>query len=366
MKIAVSADCFSAFTSGFPVRGMMLELIKLRKNDIFVLFYTKRSVPDLLKDFYEEINNLPNVEIRYFRYSRKMVALRRMFGLSIIENTSEFSLFINPGNPEVWRNITCPHICSIADFSTIKGMSTGKYASFYKIFNRISLKYMFSHISKIVPISKYTEQDLFDLWPEFKGKTQVVYNGIDDIWFDERIDDCAINPFEDASYYIWWGVISRRKNIENLIKAYNLAKSENPDIPNLLLVGRVEDYMENIKGLFNEHIVNIPFQENYVLKGLVRNSSGLLFPSFYEGFGLPVIEAYSQGIPVACSNVSSLPEIADDYAILFDPKNIEEIKNCIIELADRCVDGETLRSYASMFNYRKAAIAYSEIFDELI
>lgn len=366
MKIAVSADCFSSFTSGFPVRGMMLELIKSRSQDIFVLFYTKRETPDILLDFYNEINNLPNVEVRFFKYSRQNVGLRRMFQLSLIEKTDEFSLFLNPGRPEFWSSIKVPHICSIADFSTLKGLSTGKYSWFYKRFNRYALKSLFGKIEAIVPISKFTEKDLQTFWPQYKEKTHVVLNGIDDMWFDEKLEECKNNPFDSHEYFIWWGLISRRKNIDNLIKAYKKAKTINPTIPKLLLVGRIEGYMEYIKDQFDENIANIPFQDNYVIKRLVRQSKGLLFPSFYEGFGLPVVEAFSQGVPVACSNVSSLPEIAGGKAILFDPYNIDEIANSILELASCNYDASELMKYALNFTYKCAAEKYSEIIDSIV
>lgn len=366
MKIAVSADCFSSFTSGFPVRGMMLNLIKERVNDQFVLFYTNRSIPCSLLDFYEEINNLPNVEVRYFKYNRRIVALRRILQLPLIDHTTEFSIFINPGCPEYWSSIKVPHICSIADFSTLKGLSTGKYAWFYKIFNRYALKYLFKKITTIVSISKFTEDDLLTFWPQYTGKTKVVYNGIDEFWFNDKMEQCECNPFKKNSYFIWWGLISRRKNIENLIKAYNMAKAENSNIPKLLIVGNIESYMSNIKELFDDNVKNIPFQGNYVLKGLVKNSQGLLFPSFYEGFGLPVIEAFSQGVSVACSNVSSLPEIAGGNAYLFNPYNVNEIKEAILKLASTTMNSNKLIEYASGFSYKKAALKYSNIIDSVL
>lgn len=366
MKIAVSADCFSAFTSGFPVRGMMLELIRMRQNDKFVLFYTRRATPEALFDFYGEINNLPNVEVRYFKYSRKIVALRRMCSLPLTERLYGFDLFINPGNPEYWQNIHVPHICSIADFSTIKGLSTGKYAWFYKYFNRFAFRYMFAKIDVVVPVSRFTETDLHKFWPRYAHKTHVVLNGIDDMWFDRRADFFAIPQLDGAPYFIWWGLISRRKNIANLIEAYKKAKKEDPELPKLLLVGNTETYMEHIKDSFTNDIVNIPFQDGYVLKGLVRNSKGLLFPSFYEGFGLPVIEAFSQGVPVACSDVSSLPEIANGLALLFNPYDVKSIKRSILEMKNMKNGKEKRMAYASKYTYRAAAQQYSSIINKLV
>lgn len=365
MKIAVSADCFSAFTSGFPVRGMMLELIRMRRDDAFVLFYTKRPTPKALSSFYEEVNHLPNVEVRYFRYSRKGVALRRMFSLPVADGLEGFDLFLNPGHPEYWHNLHVPHICSIADFSTIKGLSTFRHAWFYKYFNRFSWRHLFGKIDVLVPISRFTEGDLHGFWPQYAHKTHVVLNGIDNMWFDDKVEPCNLPQLGGGKYFIWWGLMSRRKNIVNLLEAYKRAKGENARLPKLLLVGKIEPYMEHLKERFSEDVVHIPFQDGYVLKGLVRNSAGLVFPSFYEGFGLPVIESFSQGVPVACSDVTSLPEIADGRALLFDPHDVEAMKRSILELADTVPDRQALTAYATKYTYRSAAQQYSAIINKL-
>lgn len=367
MKIAVSADCFSSFTSGFPVRGMMLNLIQMRKQDTFVLYYTKRETPKILSCFYDKIHDLNNVEVRYYKYSRTMVAFRRLFGFSLIPKTNEFSLFLNPGCPETCSSLGVPQICSIADFSTLKGHSTGKYAWFYKYFNRWAFKRSFEKIDRIISISHHTKKDLLSFWPQFKSKLFVVYNGIDDLWFNDKVIRCDCNPFKGEPYFIWWGLVSRRKNVETLIEAYKLAKNECSNLPNLLLIGRVEQYMTSIiRGLLNKNIQIIPFQETYVLKDLVQNSSGLIFPSFYEGFGLPVIEAFSRGVPVACSNVSSLPEIVNGHALLFNPYDVLEMKAKIIQLADRHWDKQELIEHAKKYTYYRAAQSYSQIIDNLI
>jgi hypothetical protein len=85
-------------------------------------------------------------------------------------------------------------------------------------------------------------------------------------------------------------------------------------------------------GLEN-HILFPGYLANAELLALVTNSAGVVFPSLYEGFGLPVIEAMATGVPVACSNVTSLPEVAGDAAILFDPRVPEQIAQAMISLA---------------------------------
>jgi hypothetical protein len=82
-----------------------------------------------------------------------------------------------------------------------------------------------------------------------------------------------------------------------------------------------------------DHVLFPGYLANAELLALVTNSAGMIFPSLYEGFGLPVIEAMATGVPVACSNVTSLPEVAGDAAILFDPRVPDDIARAMIALA---------------------------------
>ena len=368
MKIAVSADCFASFTSGFPVRGMMLELIKLNPEIQFQLYYTLRPWPENLADFYDEINSQPNVEVRYFKDSRKVIALKRLLGLKYVEFDNDVACFLNPGNPEYIRGFHGPTICSLADLSTIKGISTNRHALFFKYWGRVTWEYILPTFSKIVTISDYTKRDVIEIFPKVKNKLITIHNGISTIWFDESCEasDGQLERLGvPRSYFIWWGFVSRRKNISNLIAAYKKARKSNPDLPKLLLVGAIADHMSEIKKELDDDIVNIPFQNDAVLKSLVKNSRGLIFPSWYEGFGLPVIEAFSQGVNVACSDITSLPEVAGGHAILFDPASIDEMVDAIIRLSRHESKSQVLIDYARQFSYRRAAENYMRIIKEI-
>lgn len=361
MRVAISADCFSAYTSGFPVRGMTLALIKGSPEVEFVLLYTRRNHPVSLRSFYEEINSQKNVQVRYFNESRRVIALKRMLTLRYVK-LDDCDCFLNPGNIEYIRGFKGVQICSLADLSTLKGLSTYKYAFFFKYWNRFYYRYTLPKLTRIVTISNFTRNDLLGFYPNLNEKTLCIYNGIDSFWLDEKLVSVDYKCLGiDSPYFIWWGLMSRRKNIYNLIEAYKLAKKQVPELPKLLLVGKVSEYMIEITKEFNADIINIPFQDNYTLKTLVGNSAGLIFPSLYEGFGLPVIEAFSQGVNVACSNVTSLPEIADGHAILFDPNNTADMQQAIIKLYHKNNGKEELINYATRFSYVRAAAEYMKL-----
>lgn len=370
MKIAISANCFASFTSGFPVRGMTLELIKDNPEIKFQLYYSRRPFPSQLNDFYNEINSLPNVSVRFYQDKHKVVVLKQMLGLNYVKLDDDVDIFVNPGHIEFLSNFNGPQICSLADLSTLKGLSTGKYSTFFKYWTRYSLRRQLPKLSTVIAISEFTKNDISHFFPDLTTPVKVVHNGINPAWLrtkkTEEIDLSIRNLIPERPYFVWWGLISRRKNIARLITAYRKAQSLRNDLPDLLLIGGVEEYMSDIKTEFHNGIHNIPFQDDDILRSIVANSRGLIFPSLYEGFGLPVIEAFSQGINVACSNVTSLPEIANGHAILFSPTDIEDMTKAILQLDALPSQKEVLIDYASTFTYQNAAKKYISLIRELI
>jgi glycosyltransferase involved in cell wall biosynthesis len=142
-----------------------------------------------------------------------------------------------------------------------------------------------------------------------------------------------------GKYLIYPANFWRHKNHEMLLTAFGLARRCGlADDINLVCTGAPGDRQQWLQRSARElglgdHILFPGYLANAELLALVTSSAGVIFPSLYEGFGLPVIEAMATGVPVACSNVTSLPEVAGDAAILFDPRIPEQIAQAIISLA---------------------------------
>jgi glycosyltransferase involved in cell wall biosynthesis len=139
-------------------------------------------------------------------------------------------------------------------------------------------------------------------------------------------------------YLIYPANFWRHKNHEMLLTAFGIARRNGlADDIRLVCTGapgvRQQWLKQAARSLGLENHVQFPgYLANAELLALVANSAGVIFPSLYEGFGLPVIEAMATGVPVACSNVTSLPEVAGDAAILFDPRIPEQISQAMISL----------------------------------
>jgi glycosyltransferase involved in cell wall biosynthesis len=154
-------------------------------------------------------------------------------------------------------------------------------------------------------------------------------------------DESILNRLQLVAnrYLIYPANFWKHKNHEMLLTAFGIARRTGlADDIRLICTGAPGDRQNWLKqtarslGL-GDHILFPGYLANAELLALVTNSAGVIFPSLYEGFGLPVIEAMATGVPVACSNVTSLPEVAGGAAILFDPRIPEQIAQSIVALA---------------------------------
>lgn len=205
-------------------------------------------------------------------------------------------------------------------------------------------RYMVKKASSILSISDSTKEDLVSLYNCDPLKVTTVHLGYNQQQYipdrQKEIDDTILKSFglEENGYHLFLGTLQKRKNIINLLKSYDIAKTGKP----LVLAGGKGWYYDEIKSVLDKmNRKNLVFELGYVKEfekpSLYRGCSSFLYPSLYEGFGLPVLEAMACGCKVVTSNVSSLPEITGDAGICVDPYNLDEIADAI----DNCEKKET-------------------------
>ncbi|MBI4599386.1 glycosyltransferase family 4 protein [Candidatus Uhrbacteria bacterium] len=213
-----------------------------------------------------------------------------------------------------------------------------------------STRYALSHCSRIITVSEFTKQELVRVYAADPSNIVVVHHGVDtDYWSrtpgqEERTRVLRAYAI-DKPYLLFVGRIDGRKNIETLVRAFELVLSEGIFDGLLVLAGPIGyDGAAVLGRVFSSqcarNIRSLGWVSEEEKRVLMHAAGMFVFPSLYEGFGLPVIEAQSCGTPVVCSGTTSLPEIAGDGALYVDPVSPEDIARGI-----RMVLGDTRSSY---------------------
>ncbi|PIR06325.1 MAG: hypothetical protein COV55_04310 [Candidatus Komeilibacteria bacterium CG11_big_fil_rev_8_21_14_0_20_36_20] len=213
------------------------------------------------------------------------------------------------------------------------------YHPLERIYQKISHWLAIKRANKIITISKTTKKDIIKYFPESKNKIKVIYLGYNQDEFKPTVkeDKQKIkNKYQLAEKFILYiGRLETKKNIQNLIKAYKLLLDKNY---NLVLAGRPGNYgYDQILDLVKDHQDNIKIlgyinQVDY--PKLLAAADLFVFPSKFEGFGLPVLEAMASGVPVACSDIPVLHEIADQEVLFFNPDDSQDMAQKIQQLIE--------------------------------
>ncbi len=194
---------------------------------------------------------------------------------------------------------------------------------------------------KILTVSAFSKQDIVHRYGISQDKIQVVYNGVSSFYAPLKAGDkkeIRDQYSEGKPYFVYVGSINPRKNIDRLLQAFDRFAERDKDDVCLLLVGEkmwkdnmLEQTFQTLK-----HKDRIKFTGRLAQFDLARvmgSALGLTYVSLFEGFGIPIAEAMQCGVPVITSNVSSMPEVAGEAAVLVDPNSIEDISNGMITIA---------------------------------
>ena len=193
---------------------------------------------------------------------------------------------------------------------------------------------LLQHADHIIAVSEHTKRDLMETYALSPERISVIYPGIADIRYwrldiGQQISNIKY-PISEA-YILYFGALEPRKNIEGLIGAYELLEEEMGQVPNLVIAGLTGAYTSRLKKRIREsqlrtrmYVKENPSEEEKAT--LYANASLFVYPSFYEGFGFPPLEAMARGVPVVASSASSVPEVCGQAALLVNPWNVSEIK----------------------------------------
>ena len=240
---------------------------------------------------------------------------------------------------------------------------------------QFNIKNAIKKSDRIITISEFSKEEINQVFPKALSKISVIYGSVPPLpSLDFTAEKEILQKFEiKKPYFFYIGLITPHKNIENLIKAFYFFSKKHPGFE-LVLAGRIaKDLIDPYKIIAELNLQNKVRLIGYITEEeksvLYKYAKAFVFVSTHEGFGFPILEAQSLGVPVLTSNTSSLPEIAGDGALFVNPFDIEEISKGM----EKIVFDENLRKdliqkgYENIkrFSWRKAAEELLGIFKEV-
>jgi glycosyltransferase involved in cell wall biosynthesis len=202
------------------------------------------------------------------------------------------------------------------------------YANYYRdYFPRFAKK-----AKRILTVSEYSANDIAETYKIDRGLIHVAHNGYNESYRPLAPEDISKSRdlyAKGKPYFIFVGNFSFRKNVHGIVSAYDKYRSSGGEHKLLLVGNPLWRYAE-----MDEALSQSPFAEDIVFKGhlsideltkAMGGATALLFPSYFEGFGIPIIESFAAGIPVICSNLTALPEVAGEAALYCSPDDHDQM-----------------------------------------
>lgn len=336
MHILILADPVDNQKAGVHVytKNLILALLKIDKKNTYSFIHEKENI------FFKNLNHfiIPKKKIPGYGTYRKfhlIPALIKKLQPDIAFETAHIGPFCIPKNTK--------KAVMIHDLTPIlfPELHIKRSAIIHKIF----IKNILKNADLIITASQNTKKDILK-YSRTKAEIAVIPLGI-----NNHKKFKALKPIENKPYLLYFGTIEPRKNLKALIEAFEELKNKHKIPHKLILAGEIgwkaKKILQKIRK--NKDITLTGYLSEEEKSVLYKNADIFIYPSIYEGFGLPPLEAMSHGIPVICSNNSSLKEIFSKNALLFTTKNPEELKKQILKLLKNKPLYKNLSTFGKIF-----------------
>jgi glycosyltransferase involved in cell wall biosynthesis len=280
-----------------------------------------------------------DLNLKEFIHGKKIEEIPR-FSTKLIKTFNElfFEIYLKKYKPDIIHHTYFEKKFSFNKIKKIITVYDCIHEKFYNIKNH--KKKSIESADHVICISKNTQKDLLEIYGINENKTSVVYLGS---CFSNNINNFNSINLKKDSYILFVGNRFRYKNFINFIKSISLSKLLKNNI--YIVCFGIYPFSKYEKDFFTKESIDVNkikfiYGDNRTLQDLYSNAMMLVYPSLYEGFGLPVLEAMSLGCPVVCSYNSSLNEVGGEAVEYFDPKNIYDIRLSI----ERVYSSQLLRN----------------------
>jgi glycosyltransferase involved in cell wall biosynthesis len=337
MRIAIDARKLRDFGIGTYLRNILIELSRLDRETEYVVLCRPDDV---------ESGDVLGRNFRMVQEPAAPYSLAEQFRIPLVLAREHVDLVHEPHYvlPPLLR---CRSVVTIHDCIHLMFPEYLPNKLAY-VYAKSSMWAASRKADRILTVSEASKRDILRFFNVRPEKVAVIYNAIDERFLapaDPARMDLVRQRYQlDDPFVLYVGNIKPHKNLERLIDAFGRARSQCHENLKLIIIGdEISKYPPLRRSVhkhkLDKHVRFLGFQPMETLAAFYRLARAFVFPSLYEGFGLPPLEAMACGTPVVTSNVSSLPEVAGGAALLVDPYNEEEIASAIV----RAVTDESLR-----------------------
>ncbi len=281
------------------------------------------------------------------------------------------------------------HKTGVKSVVTIHDLIFERYPHQYHRIDRLiyrkKTRYACEKADSVIAISEQTKKDLVGYYAIREEKIKVCYQSCDPS-FSELLDDEKISAIKAAyrlpeGYFLYVGSVIERKNLLNVCRAMSSLSSKS-DLP-LVVIGQGKAYLRKVREFISENGLNRRviflsdfrdptlrhFSDGKDLPAIYQGAAALIYPSFFEGFGIPVLEALWSRLPVITSGISSLTEVGGGAAIYVDPGNAEEIAGAMLKITGDGALAEAMKNkgriHAQEFTAEKCAAAVMNVYKSI-
>jgi len=373
MRVAIDIRRAGDFGVGTYIRNIVLQLAQLDTATQYLLIGRRKHL--------EEFSSLPkNFEL--VEYAAEPESFRTHLHLPFVLRRRRIDVLHMPWfyAPALLPARLVITVHDLTDVLSPPVASTSVVQAGRLFFARRALQ----NASRILSVSHASKRELARTFAIPESKIEVIYNAVDERFLREPLPADADRILErhavNYPFVLYAGNIKPQKNLARLIEAFAVAKADlrdHPELAQLKLIVIGDELTQHpdlrravVRSRIREDVRFLGFVPLPVLRVFYARARAFLFPSLYEGFGLPPLEAMAHGTPVLTSNVSSLPEVFSQAALLVNPENVFEIARGIRQILTEGVLRESLarrgRELVERFSWRRSAEQVRAVYEAVM
>jgi len=334
VRIAIDVRRISSFGIGTHIRNVVRTLARLDQENHYVLI----GISDLERDFGRLPENFLPVVFPHLERS-----VRNYFEFYEVVRKYECNLVHVPHLFWRPRYMPLPYVLTVHDLQTFLHPREGN-SIFRRLFHSRLTRHALRHATRICAVSRFTRSEVSRVFGIPEERIEVLYNAIDEHFQRGHASDqdrrmIAERYQVNHPFLLYAGNIKPHKNVGRIIEAFSALKGELhkegkfPDLRLIIIGDELSQHPDLRRTVVRSGVQNdvrfLGFVPTDVLRIFYDLAKIFVFPSLYEGFGLPPLEAMAHGTPVVTSNTSSLPEVVGGAAVLVNPENVFEIMHAL-------------------------------------